>query len=102
MDAGTDVSGTGEVISDRWDFFGNPKDFKSTAVGIPFFPGTLDPTSPSNANCGTRALALDGGTRGLASDALALFGCYANGNSVMIPPPLGSFGTMGRNIFRDT
>ena len=102
MDAGTDVSGTGEVISDRWDFFGNPKDFKSTPVGIPFFPGTLDPTSPSNSNCGTKALALDGGTPGLASDALALFGCYANGSSVMIPPPLGTFGTMGRNIFRDT
>src|SRR5207245_8956159 len=65
-------------------------------------PGTLDPTSPSNANCGTKARALDGGTPGLASDALALFGCYANGSSVMIPPPLGSFGTMGRNIFRDT
>ncbi len=102
MDAGTDVSGTGELISDRWDFFGNPKDFTSTPTGIPFFPGSGDPANPSNAACGAKALALDGGTPGLASYALAAFGCYANGNSVMIPPALGTFGTMGRNIFRDT
>jgi hypothetical protein len=102
MDASTDVSGTGELISDRWDFFGNPKDFKSTPVGIPFFPGSADPNNPSNPACGAKALALDGGTVGNASYALAAFGCYAAGNSVLIPPPLGSFGTMGRNIFRDT
>ncbi len=102
MDASTDVSGTGEFISDRWDFFGNTKDFKSTPTGIPFYPGSGDPANPSNAACGAKALALDGGTIGLASYALAAFGCYANGNSVMIPPALGTFGTMGRNIFRDT
>ena len=28
-------------------------------------------------------------------------GCYVEGNSVMVPPVLGTFGTMGRNIFRD-
>jgi len=102
MDASTDVSGTGEFISDRWDFFGNPKDFKSTTVGIPFFPGSGNPSNPSNAACGARALALDGGTVGNTSYALAAFGCYAAGNSVLIPPALGTFGTMGRNIFRDT
>jgi hypothetical protein len=102
MDASTDVSGTGELLSDRWDFFGNTKDFKSTPVGIPFFAGSGDPSNPSNAACGAKALALDGGTPGLASYALAAFGCYAAGNSVLIPPQLGTFGTMGRNIFRDT
>lgn len=96
MDASTDVSGTGELLSDRWDFFGNPKDFKSTTVGIPYFAGT------SNAACSAKALALDGGTVGNTSYALAAFGCYANGNSILIPPALGTFGTMGRNIFRDT
>ena len=90
------------MISDRWDFFGNPKDFKSTPVGIPYFAGSGDPANPSNAACGAQALALDGGTIGSASYALAAFGCYANGNSILIPPPLGTFGTMGRNIFRDT
>jgi hypothetical protein len=102
MDAGTDVSGTGELISDRWDFFGNTKDFKSTPVGIPFFAGSGDPANPSNAACGAAASKLDGGVIGNASYALAAFGCYAAGNSVLVPPPLGTFGTMGRNIFRDT
>ncbi len=92
MDAGTDVSLTGEA-NDRWDFFGNPKDFKSTPVGIPYFaPG--DPNMP--AACLTNAVAMG------ATDTLNAFGCYAQGNSVMIPPAAGTFGTMGRNIFRDT
>jgi hypothetical protein len=29
-------------------------------------------------------------------------GCYVVDNSVMVPPKLGTFGTMGRNIFRDS
>ncbi len=92
MDAGTDVSLTGE-LNDRWDFFGNPKDFKSTPVGIPYFaPG--DPNMP--AACSTNATAIG------ALDTLNSFGCYAKGSSVMIPPAFGTFGTMGRNIFRDT
>jgi len=32
---------------------------------------------------------------------LAKGGCYVDGNSVMVPPKSGTFGTMGRNIFRD-
>ncbi|HEV2201901.1 MAG TPA: TonB-dependent receptor [Bryobacteraceae bacterium] len=28
-------------------------------------------------------------------------GCYVKGNSVMVPPKVGTFGTMGRNLFRD-
>ncbi|MEY2414549.1 MAG: hypothetical protein QOD84_3155, partial [Acidobacteriaceae bacterium] len=95
IDAGTDVSGTGELV-DRWNFYGKNSDFKSTPVGVPFFPGT------SNAACTAKAMSLDGGSAGLASAALGIFGCYANGNSMMLPPPLGTFGTMGRNIFRDT
>lgn len=93
MDAGTDVSLTGE-LNDRWDFFGNPKDFKSAAyIGVPYFaPG--DPNMPSA--CSTSAAAIG------ATDALNTFGCYAQGSSVMVPPAFGTFGTMGRNIFRDS
>ena len=29
-------------------------------------------------------------------------GCFIKGNSVMTPPLNGTFGTMGRNIFRDS
>lgn len=103
IDLGTDASGTGSLpVSPpatspiRWEFFGNPSDFKPSTAGIPFFPGA------SNAACAARALALDGGTAGAATTALNLYGCYASRNSIMIPPALGTFGTMSRNTFRDT
>src|SRR5215471_12076880 len=103
MDAGTDVSLTGE-LNDRWDFFGNPKDFKSTPIGIPFFAGSGNPLAPTtNPSCNGQALKLDGGVAGgPTSTELSNFGCYASGQSFMIPPTPGTFGTMGRNIFRDT
>ena len=92
MDAGTDVSQTGEG-NDRWNFYGNPADFKATQTGIPYFaPG--DPNMPTA--CTTHAAAIG------ATSSLNAFGCYAKGSSVMIPPAFGTFGTMGRNIFRDT
>ncbi len=103
MDLGTDVSGTGSLpvsppasSPNRWDFFGNPSDFRPSTSGIPQFPGA------SNPACAAKALALDGGTPGATTAALNLFGCYAAGNSIMIPPALGTFGNMGRNLFRDT
>jgi len=37
----------------------------------------------------------------LNSTALGAFGCFTKGNSILLPPALGTFGTMGRNIFRD-
>jgi hypothetical protein len=83
-----DFSATGES-SDRWDFFGNPSDFRAASSGpIPFFAGTSSPACVAHAD--TAAL--------LAS--LESFGCYQEGHSVMIPPALGTFGTMGRNLFR--
>lgn len=95
IDEGTDVSGTGELV-DRWDFYGHPSDFKPTiSSGTPYFAGT------SNPACAAKALALDGGTAGANTESLNLFGCYAMGNSMMLPPALGTFGTMGRNLFRD-
>jgi hypothetical protein len=95
IDAGTDVSGTGE-LTDRWNFFGTPSDFTSGPTAIPYFAGT------SNSGCASKALALDGGAPGLNTDALNLFGCYVKGNSMMLPPALGTFGNMGRNMFRDS
>jgi hypothetical protein len=35
------------------------------------------------------------------SSTLESGGCYVKGKSVMVPPKNGTFGTMGRNIFRD-
>jgi hypothetical protein len=95
MDTSDDISGTGEAV-DRWDFFGKPSDFTSgppnaDGVTIPYFaPGSL-PAACTNAAT----------TPGMVT-SLNLFGCYAKGNSVMVPAAIGTFGTMGRNIFRDS
>ena len=104
MDEGTNASGVGPLpVSPpanspiRWSFYGKTSDFKSQkGVGIPYFAGT------TNAACAAQALAVDGGSAGASTTSLGMFGCYANGGSVMIPPPLGQFGNMGRNMFQDT
>src|SRR5580658_5829658 len=113
MDEGTDAAGVGPLpVSPpanspiRWSFYhagsnqlGNPSDFKSRrGVGIPFFKAG-DPNTP--AGCTASALAEDGGTPGPETTSLNDFGCYAAGNSVMMAPPLGQFGNMGRNMFQD-
>ena len=98
MDEGTDAAGMGALpVSPpanspiRWNFYGNPNDFKSGPTGIPFFPGQHAPSRPtSNARAMPRPSLLDGGPRG-SNGITGLFGCYANGNSIMIPPPLGTF-----------
>jgi hypothetical protein len=119
-----DFSGTNEIanstqtLGEQWDFFGNPKDFTPVhgwtetnggvlsggTGGVPFFPGTatdaagntiINPALP--AACTSHAAAL--GQLGTAS--LALFGCYAVGNSVLIPPAYGSYGTTPQNLWRD-
>jgi hypothetical protein len=107
MDEGTDAAGIGALpVSPpaqspiRWDFFGDPNDFKSGPNGIPQYKVSSPGGLPSA--CTAKALALDGGTPGAATAAVNLYGCYAKGNSVMIPPALGHFGTMGRNIFPDS
>ncbi len=110
IDMQTDSAGVGPLpVSPpanepiRWSFYGNQSDFKSTTTGIPYFAGNNSPSNPSsNAACNAKALALDGGIPGASTESLAFFGCYAQGASIMIPPPLGQFGNMGRNTFRDT
>jgi Carboxypeptidase regulatory-like domain len=110
IDLGTDAAGTGPLpVSPpanspiRWSFYGKSSDFKPTTTGIPFFPGNNSPASPTNnAACNAQAVAVDGGSPGASTESLAFFGCYAQGSSIMIPPPLGQFGNMGRNMFPDT
>ncbi len=110
IDLGTDASGTGPLpVSPpatapiRWSFYGKTSDFKSRPTSIPFFGGNNSPGNPTdNSACNAKALALDGGSPGAATEALAFFGCYAKGSSIMIPPPLGQFGNMGRNTLQDS
>jgi hypothetical protein len=91
-----DISQTGQ-LGDRWDFFGNYSDFTpgpaNYLTGVPFFKGGA---ANMPAACTTAAQSL--GAAGVAS--LNANGCYAQGNSVLIAPPAGSFGTTPRNFFR--
>jgi hypothetical protein len=145
-DYSTGGSGVGD-LTDRWDFFGNPSDFRSSANSIPFcsgfsiLGGTPDPntgyvnggaTGTAGVTCTTTSGVYGTSTTLPNSAALASLcaskapdpntiagnsanpliytnpvnvaagGCYVKGNSVMTPPTLGTFGTMGRNIFRDS
>jgi hypothetical protein len=109
FDAEDNFTGSGDK-SDRWDFFGDPADFKSGSESIPFCSGfgsakgvTCSEKSgvsglitplPSSLGSKCAAVAPDPST-------LAKGGCYVDGNSVMVPPVKNTFGTMGRNIFRD-
>jgi hypothetical protein len=104
MDEGTDAAGVGPLpVSPpantpiRWSFYGKTSDFKSTTTGFTHYTSGSLPSQ-----CTAQALAVDGGSPGASTASVNLFGCYANGNSVMIPPPLGQFGNMGRNMFPDS
>jgi len=114
FDTSNDISRTGEHM-DRWDFFGNPADFSGSGTApIPFFlpgaPPSGDPLGPSdpayainNPSCMAAAGNVPngpGGSTGLAS--MQSYGCYVKGSSALVPPAIGSFGTTGRNIFRDS
>jgi carboxypeptidase family protein len=119
FDAANNFSGSGDN-SDRWDFFGNPADFKSGSSSIPFCSGPgLDGCSVTSGVSGIQtffspsdstamwakctAVAPDVNTlAGNKTLKIPAGGCYVSGNSVLAPPVLGTFGTMGRNIFRDT
>jgi len=90
-DSTTDVSGTGE-FTDRWNFYGNPRDFSYRGSSpIPWFSGT------TNAGCFSKATSMGAD----AVNSLSKWGCFASGNSMMLPPALGTLGTMGRDIFRN-
>jgi hypothetical protein len=110
-DVTTDFSGTNEINSngangEQWNFFGNPADFKTTKAfistnggggGIPYIPGGGPTTSPTtNATCNAKAAAIGP----LAVASLSNLGCYAIGNSVLIPAAYGSVGNTSPNMFR--
>jgi hypothetical protein len=108
-------------VTDRWDFFGNPKDFKPSSSSIPFCSGfpadflTSGGADLTGVTCSTTSgistlntplpSSLASACK-VAPDIITLnasnAGCFVKGNSVLVPPTLGTFGTMGRNIFRDT
>ena len=114
IDSGNNFSNTSEN-TDRWDFFGNPKDFRSGSESFPFCKGfnAANLSDMSGVTC-TEQSGVNGQVTALPSslgakctavapdpNTLAQGGCYVKGNSVMAPPVFGTFGTMGRNLFYD-
>jgi hypothetical protein len=102
QDASNDFNGTGEVHNppqegwSTWDFYGSPGAFTSGPHPIPFYaPG---PLSSFPAVCQQHAQA----NGQLAVASLVNNGCYVQGNGVLVPPPFGSIGNTGRNLFRDS
>jgi hypothetical protein len=116
-DFSTGGSGFGDLV-DRWNITGNPADFRSSANSIPFCSGPADPIlgsqcSRTSGPYTTSTTTPDGWSKCMAADALystpatstlTTAGCFVstNGNSVLTPNALGTFGNMGRNIFRDS
>ncbi|HEY6334148.1 MAG TPA: TonB-dependent receptor, partial [Blastocatellia bacterium] len=109
-DQGDDLSGTNEManligsIGEQWVFSGSPADFTPVhgwtqpnggwlagGGGVPYFAGT------SNAACLAKSTSMGE----LAVASLTNLGCFAVGNSVLVPQAYGTLGTTGRNIFRD-
>jgi len=115
-DTSYDFSGSGDT-ADRWNFYGNPSDFTSGSSSFPSCQGFgVTPQGgfdTSGVTCTSRSgvsgiittypKSLAAKCTAVAPDptTLAVGGCFVKGNSVMVPPKAGTFGTMGRNIFRD-
>jgi carboxypeptidase family protein/TonB-dependent receptor-like protein len=111
-------------FTDRWDFFGNPGDFTSGPKAIPYCsanatgpsgfedPGGVTCLQYENNQLNATPIPLSASETSAAqatclADApsvstLDKAGCYVKGKSVMVPPAFGTFGTMRRNIFRDS
>ena len=112
-DYGNSFSGTGDN-SDRWDLFGTASDFHSGADSIPFCSGFTPGSGLGGVTCTTTSgiygtvtnlptsLAAPCVAKAPDATTLAPGGCYVSGKSVIVPPTAGTFGTMGRNLFRDS
>jgi outer membrane receptor protein involved in Fe transport len=118
QDFTNDFSGTNQVneldtFGQPWNFSGNPSDFKAGRnVPTPCWSGTGGAALP-----GCSIGATFGGSGGVGTpvpaacknaaqtigemNTLLDVGCYFVGNSVLVPPALGTVGNSGRNIFRD-
>ena len=114
QDFSTGSSGFGD-LTDRWNITGNPADFRSSAVSIPYCAGPplagvsqcsqtsgIYGTSISTPDEWSKCVSADAAFSTPATSTLAKAGCFVAGNSVLTPNALGTFGNMGRNIFRDS
>src|SRR5207247_11116287 len=101
-----DPTGIAE-FRDRWNFYGNAKDFSGLKTeAVPFFlPGTTPPAGRSASELAINnpaCTAVAGPPGSLSYVSLQKWGCFVKGGSVMVPPAIGSYGNMSRNMFRRT
>jgi hypothetical protein len=111
--SGTNVLSTqAQNLGEQWNFFGKTSDFtpvhgwtdtnggwQAGGGGLPFFAGGgVQGAETSNATCNAKAAAIGP----LAQASLSNLGCYAVGNSVLIPAAYGSYGNTKPNIWRDS
>lgn len=105
QDLSNDWSGTGQVseldtYGQFWNISGPPSAFKSGPQAIPCFGAAFC----GNGNTTTIPAACTTAATNLGGNALAALtftgGCYMEGNTVLIPPALGTIGNAGRGIFR--
>jgi len=117
-----DPSGVREG-GDRWLFYGDAGDFSGLGSnGVPFFSGNYtgadklvyantaanqaahtpkSPLSPLPAACLSAASALNQSATNLTGLAsLYNWGCYMDGSSILIPPALGTYGSLSPVTFR--
>jgi len=112
FDAQNNFSGSFDN-ADRWDFLGNANDFRSGSSSIPYCQDSKTCSVTSGVSgiqsffSTSQSAAMWAQCQAAAPDSskggtLDQGGCFVKGKSVMVPPAAGTFGTMGRNLFRDT
>jgi hypothetical protein len=91
--------GPGNGNNDRWNIKGDPKNLKwSSSEPIPFLANTVD--EDGNVIARNSACTSVANTPALLESLDYVGGCYAQNGTIIYPNAFGTFGNMGRNIFR--
>ncbi len=100
-DTTTDISGTSD-FNDRWDLIGSATDLTPGGPSpIPCFGAPASTFAKAGCAALPSACTTAASNLGPATvQSLNMYGCYMEGNSVIIPPAQGTYGTMGRNLLR--
>jgi hypothetical protein len=107
QDFSNDFSGTNQVneldtFGQPWNFYGNDADFKAgRATPFPCWSGSGGSAIPGCTLTTEPQACLNAATTIGAMNSLNDVGCYVVGNSVLLPPALGTVGNVRRNIFPD-
>ena len=94
-----DISETGEG-EDRWNMVGPAKNIHWSPINtVPYITPDSFITDNNGNVIGGNQQCINAAVPGSVNQ-LATFGCFVSGSTVLTPPAYGTFGDMGRNIFR--